>query len=163
MSELDPEHIRIIFEQAGRAQQRLVLVLGPSGSGKTAWLKGIAADHNFSYLAIGGPLAASLMNRSPLQRPLSLGTELDELLPPRPSPVCLDNLDLLFLPELHQDPLRCIGKLSEYRLIVAAFSGTFNGTEFSRASHDHPECYRSRISGTPVIHFGPLGPSLVQT
>jgi hypothetical protein len=56
--------------------------------------------------------------------------------------VMLDNIELLFAPELEQDPLRLLQRLSRNLTIVAAWPGTVDGGCLTYAEPGHPETRR---------------------
>ena len=157
--QFSPELIGQITNQ----RERLFLAIGPTGSGKTAWLREVAKFHSLKFLSIGDPLARALGELSPRQRPLSLARELDALLPQTKVGVCLDNTDLLFLPELKCDPVRLVAHLSQNRLVLASFTGTFDGKRFVRAYPDHPEYLSTELSGVTVASFEFGQPTFLQT
>ena len=53
--------------------------------------------------------------------------------------VLLDNIEVLFSPELQQDPLRLLQRLSRNRTIVAAWPGVLDGEHLLYAEPSHPE------------------------
>ena len=152
-----------VLRQAENARERLVLAVGPTGSGKTAWLRTMAADFSLAYFSLGPALAAGLSNVPLRQRPLALARTLEGLLPAPGARLCLDNTDLLFLPELQCDPLRFVAQLSQHRLVLAAFTGAFADGRFTRAYPDHPEYLSRPLSGLTVASFSLGVPTFFQT
>lgn len=163
MPSLHAEDFTTILRQASHAKERLVLALGPTGSGKTALLRAISDSHSLSYVSVGPDLAAALANVSARQRPLALSRILSGLLPPGDSGLALDNLDLLFLPELQCDPLRLVAQLSQHRLVIAAFTGEFANGRYIRAYPDHPEYISRPLLGLTVASLSAGIPSFYQT
>jgi len=56
--------------------------------------------------------------------------------------ILLDNIEILFATALSQDPLRLLQSLARNRAIVAAWPGTFDGTNLIYAEPGHPEVRR---------------------
>lgn len=163
MTELSFPDLPSLFRQADHARERLILVVGVSGSGKTAWLRDRAAAHGLAYLSVGAVLAPALVDVAPRQRPLAIGRTLDVMLRSIGNGICLDNTDLLFLPELRCDPLRLLAQLSQHRLVVASLTGMFSAGRFSRAYPDHPEYTSVLLSGVTVVHLASGYPTFFQT
>ncbi|HQL20595.1 MAG TPA: BREX-3 system P-loop-containing protein BrxF [Opitutaceae bacterium] len=162
MTDYSTADVGSLLRQANQSRERLILAIGPNGSGKTSWLRELAAAHGLTYLPIGAPLSRALGDLSPRQRPLSLARTLDSLLPAPGLGVCLDNTDLLFAPELQCDPLRLVAQLSQHRLVVAAFTGSFAAGRFTHAYPDHPEYLSVPLSGVTVALFTAGQPSFSQ-
>jgi len=163
MPSLQAEEFNTILRQASLAKERLVLALGPTGSGKTALLRAISDSHSLSYISVGPDIATALANISARQRSLGLSRILSGLLPPGDSGLALDNLDLLFLPELKCDPLRLVAQLSQHRLVIASFTGQFASGRYIHAYPDHPEYISRPLSGLTVALLSAGIPSFYQT
>jgi len=56
--------------------------------------------------------------------------------------IALDNIELLFDPALHQDPLACLQGLSRNKTLIAAWGGTFVKNALTYAEPGHPEYRR---------------------
>jgi hypothetical protein len=54
----------------------------------------------------------------------------------------LDNIEMLFHPDLHQDPLRLLQSLSRNRTIIAAWRGRCSERALIYAAPEHPEYRR---------------------
>ena len=54
----------------------------------------------------------------------------------------MDNLELLFSPDLAQDPLRLLQGLARNRTIVASWPGFMRGAQLIYAEPSHPEYRR---------------------
>lgn len=122
---------------------RLVLLVGPSGAGKTPLLKALSEEDGAPYLNVNLALSERLLPLTLKQRPLRVHRLLAEILDAQPAPVvCLDNIELLFDPSLHQDPLLCLQGLSRNKTLVVAWGGQFEGTVLSYAEPGHPEYRR---------------------
>ena len=159
----DAEDIASILRRSHHGRDRLILAVGPSGCGKTAWLRRAAAAHRLHYVSLGQPLAGAIANVTPRHRPIALARTLDHILPSGDGGLCLDNLDVLFLPELQCDPLRLVAQLSQYRLVLAGFTAQFFDGRFTRAYPDHPEYLSRVLSGVTVASLSSGDQTFFQT
>src|SRR5688572_22081975 len=107
---------------------RLLLIVGATNSGKTAALRAFATDRGYPILNVGLELARRLLDLTERQRILQLPKLLEELLVDlNPDVGILDNTEILFTPNLKQDPLRLLLGLSRNRVIIASWLGTLEG------------------------------------
>lgn len=63
----------------------------------------------------------------------------------------LDNLEILFHPDLELDPLRLLQKLSRNRTIVAAWNGSAHDGYLIYAKAGHPEYRRYPMNDLRVV------------
>lgn len=127
--------------QAPHRYTRLVLLIGPIGSGKTEHLQAYAQTTNSPYLPVGAPLAERLLATPARFRDTEATKALQDLCQ-GPGPFLLDNLELLFHPDLQLDPYRLLTGLARTRTIVAAWPGTYQNGTLTYAFAGHRE-YRS--------------------
>lgn len=122
---------------------RLVLLVGPSGSGRTAVLRALADADNVPVLNVGADISRRLLDLTERQRVLQLPKLLEDALTGIPDNLTvLDNIEVLFTPELKQDPLRLLQGLSRNRTIVASWLGNVEGGHLTYAAPEHPEFRR---------------------
>ncbi|HYF91538.1 MAG TPA: BREX-3 system P-loop-containing protein BrxF [Symbiobacteriaceae bacterium] len=129
-----------VADAAGR-YTRLVLLVGPKGSGKTALLKAYAQANNCPYSPVGALMAERLLATPPRFRDTESDRVLKELCQ-GPGPFLLDNLELLFTPELQLDPYRLLVGLARTKTVVAAWAGSLQNGTLTYAATGHKE-YRS--------------------
>lgn len=122
---------------------RLVLVVGSSRTGKTSTLQKVAARLGAPLLNVNLLLSEQLISLPRQQRALRLGDLLTEIVDGSQQPVVvLDNTEMLFDPELRQEPLRLLQTLSRRRALVAAWAGAISGADLTYAEPGHPEFRR---------------------
>ena len=122
---------------------RLLLIAGPVGSGKTPLLKALCQKHDLPYLNVNLALSQRLLDLTERERPLRvrrlLADVIDEQLA---DAVVLDNIELLFDPALHQDPLVCLQGLSRNKTLIVAWGGDYMNGVLTYAEPGHPEYRR---------------------
>lgn len=136
---------------AASLYHRLVLVVGPSGSGKTRALAALAAAKGWPRVNVNLQLSEKLLELTQKQRAVRVAGLFEELVRDTASEVVLlDNLELLFEPELAQDPLRLLQTLSRHRVVVASWPGSLEGQALTYAEPSHRE-YKKYASADAVI------------
>lgn len=130
-------------EQASGLYHRLVIVAGPPRSGKTSALRDLHGERGWPLVNINLALSERLLELSAKQRALRVARIVDDIVRERASDVVLiDNIEMLFHPDLMQDPLRLLQNLSRNRTIVATWRGAHTGMSLTYAAPDHPEYRR---------------------
>lgn len=142
--------VRAQFEGASQLYHRLVLVVGGQRSGKTTALRELADSGSLPFVNLNLALSQRLLEFTSKARSLRLPRLLDEIVAtPGGDVVILDNIEILFDPALHQDPLRCLQSVSRNRTIVASWSGSTAGRTLSYAEPGH--CEYQRYSDVSAI------------
>ena len=137
------ERILARLSEAAGLYHRLVLVVGPPRTGKTTALKELVKAEGWTLINVNLKLSELLLELTQKQRALRVPRLLGELSSKTPGDVVLlDNIELLFSPELAQDPLRLLQGLSRNRTVVATWCGTFENEYLAYAEPGHPEAKR---------------------
>lgn len=150
MTETRHEKLRRSLRAAEGLYHRLVLLVGEAGTGKTEVLREVAKELDTSVVNVNLALSSELLALTSKQRSLRLPGLLDQVMAKSNGPVVLDNLEILFDKDLHQDPLRLLQHLSRNRLVVASWSGTYASGGLSYAETGHPE-YRRYLGVDALI------------
>lgn len=134
--------IKRTIATAANRHTKLVIVVGPHGAGKSRLLALLAKDYSTDVLFIGGAVSERLIDEPFRRRPAAAGDWVSDLIRQAdPSLVTIiDNIEILFLPELKIDPLKLLQDSARNRVVVVAWPGTVNGTELQFAKPGHPEC-----------------------
>ena len=128
---------------APQLYHRLVLVVGPALSGKTVALRHLHDKHSWPLLNMNLLLSERLLDLTARRRALRVARIVDDIVDEQDAdPVILDNIEMLFHPDLKQDPLRLLQSLSRKRTVVATWRGDLQGSSLTYASPDHPEYRR---------------------
>ncbi len=129
--------------EAGGLYHRLLLVVGPPRSGKTGALRDIAASEGWPLVNVNLRLSELLLELTQKQRALRAARLLGDIVEAaNGDAVLLDNIELLFGPELAQDPLRLLQGLTRNRTVVVTWCGEYDGTTLTYAEPGHPEARR---------------------
>ena len=135
-----------IAEQVALAPQlyhRLVLVVGPVRSGRTSAFMALNEEMGWPLVNINLSLSARLLELTTRKRALRVARIMDDIVSElNADVVMLDNIEMLFHPDLKQDPLRVLQSMSRNRTVVASWRGALQGRTLTYASPDHPEYQR---------------------
>ncbi len=139
LSEQIEEHVL----KASQLYYRLVILVGPPRSGKTGALRSLHERHGWPFLNLNLALSEKLLELTVKQRALRVARIVDDIVINEMSAtVLLDNIEMLFHPDLKQDPIRLLQSLARNRTIVATWRGTNLGSTLTYATPDHPEFRR---------------------
>ena len=149
------EQIAARVSDAGGMYSRLVLVVGPQGSGKTRALQALSAEKGWPRINLNLELAKALIDLTVKQRSVRVPGLLDDLLRrSNKDVVMLDNIEMLFSPELAQDPLRLLQSLSRNRALVVTWSGSYDGKQLNYAEPGHKEARRYLSPDATIVLVG---------
>jgi hypothetical protein len=138
-----PKDLAVLCETAATLYHRVVLVVGPARSGKTRLLQATAAEHGWPLINLNQKLSELLLELTQRQRALRVPRLVSDLLTGTGAPVVLiDNLELLFSPDLAQDPLRLLQGVGRNQTVVAAWPGRVSGKQLTYAEPSHHEYRR---------------------
>lgn len=128
---------------AASLYHRLLLVVGPPRTGKTTALREVAADKSWPLVNVNLALSEPLLELTSRQRALRVPQLLEAVVKEHADEVLiLDNIEVLFSPELQQDPLRLLQRLARNRTVIAAWAGEYEGGSLTYADPAHPEYKR---------------------
>lgn len=121
---------------------KLVLLTGEYASDKSEILKNIAKSFNVPVINISLSISTQLFELTTKQRALRLTGIFDNLLPSDQPLAIFDHIEILFDPQLQQDPLQLMKKISKNQKILASWNGPITNNQLKYAEPNHPE-YRS--------------------
>lgn len=138
-----------LCQTAATLYHRLVLIVGPARSGKTRLLQAAAAANGWPLINLNQRVSELLLELTQRQRALRVPRLVGDVLEATGAGVVLvDNLELLFSPDLAQDPLRLLQGLARNRTVVASWPGVMVGNQLTYADPSHPEYRRYRDPDT---------------
>ncbi len=124
---------------------RLVLVVGPAAAERSSLLWALAAGVSAPYINVSLALAEALLPLPRAERVGEVGQQLEALVAGgEPDVVVLDNIEVLFLPELRVDLLARLRHLARNRTIVVAWPGRWSAGTLTYAEPEHPEHFEDR-------------------
>jgi hypothetical protein len=143
------------IEKARQLYHRLVIVAGPPRSGKTSALRDLHDEHGWPLVNVNLALSEKLLELTAKQRALRVARIVDDIVQDQAGDtVLLDNIEMLFHPDLKQDPLRLLQSLSRNRTIVATWRGAQLGSALTYATPDHPEFRRFEEPQALIVSSG---------
>jgi hypothetical protein len=143
------------IEMARQLYHRLVIVAGPPRSGKTSALRDLHEERGWPLVNVNLALSEKLLELTVKQRALRVARILDDVVQEQAGDtVLLDNIEMLFHPDLKQDPLRLLQSLSRNRTIVATWRGAQLGSSLTYAAPDHREFQRFEDPQALIISTG---------
>ncbi len=147
------EDLLSLVNQAGNQFYRLVLLVGPHGSGKTVALRKLSETLQRPRLNLNLELATQLLELSPAKRPARVGRLFNEIVERYESPVMLDNIELLFDPQLQVNPFRLLQEASRNQTLVVAWCGVCDKDRLGYAEAGHPEYKEYEASQVQVFNL----------
>jgi hypothetical protein len=137
------KHVAALCDTAVALYHRLVLVVGPARSGKTSLLQAASAEYGWPLINLNQRVSELLLELTQRQRALRVPRLVADVLDSTGAAIVLvDNLELLFSPDLAQDPLRLLQGLARNRTVVASWPGVMVGRQLTYAEPSHPEYRR---------------------
>ena len=132
-----------LCETAASLYHRLVLIVGPARSGKTRLLQAASAANAWPLINLNQRVSELLLDLTQRQRALRVPRLVGDVLASTGADVVLlDNIELLFSPDLAQDPLRLLQSLSRHRTVVTSWPGAVGGGQLTYAEPSHREYRR---------------------
>jgi len=133
-----------------------VLVTGPTWQSRTQLLRAVAEKLDYYYLALSLPLARSLQEMPERRRSLALAETIDTLItPPRGRAwrgCALDQIELLFLPELQANVYGLLQRLGREQPLLVAWPGSYRQGRLAYTPPGHAEHQSQRVGPIPCIH-----------
>ena len=121
-------------------------------SGKTQALWALSTKLGWPILNLNLALSERLLDLTVKQRALRVASAADDLLNERPAtPILIDRIEMLFHPDLKQDPLRLFQVLSRNRILVVSWPGTYLERVLTYAEPEHPEYRRYHAPEALII------------
>lgn len=149
---------------ASSLYHRAIFLVGAGSDARSATLVELGGKHGWPVVNLGLAFSQQLLDVPRRHRAVSAPQILAELL----DAVCgdallLDHIEVLFTPELAQDPVRLLQGLSRNRPLVVSWPGTREGTTLLYGEPGHPEYYKQAIPDLVCVEMaGASLPTLAQ-
>jgi len=132
-----------VVDQARRSFHNLVLLVGQARTRKTGILQQFAKDRSCPLLNVNLEFSQRMLEVPRNKRASKADQVFKNLIDENGSDLLvLDNLEILFDPDLKLLPLKLLKSASANQFIVASWSGTLRNDVLTYAEPDHPE-YKS--------------------
>lgn len=130
----------------------LIIIASPVKSDMACALQEMHAKHGWPLVNLNLALSERFLELSVKQRALRVATIVGDILQEASEKVVLiDNIELLFHPDLKQDPGKLLEMLSRNYTIVVAWPGTYSNKTLGYAIPSHSEYYRVEKPQTSVV------------
>ena len=137
-----------VMEYASSRPGVPVLVGGGTWEPRTQVMKALADARSLYYLPLGLELSKALQRVPPGRRALKVVDAVRTLsMPPEGSGLkgcAMDQIEVLFLPDLRVNVLSLLKRIARERLLVVSWPGIRKGREFVYAVPGHPEYQHGR-------------------
>lgn len=135
------EQLERLIGEINDTSSKLILLVGSGNSGKTRLLYQLAGRLGTVRLNVGLQLGRRLAVVPKNKRSFLVGELLREIADEERTrdPLLLDNLELLFDPDLQISPLESVRRLAHSKRVVAVWPGELRGDRLVYADISHPE------------------------
>ena len=137
-----------------QSYHHLLILAGPSLSGKTSVLACLAQANEWALVNVNLALSAKLLELSKRRRSTEASRLLAAILDELEEIVLLDKIEILFSPDLEQNPLALFRSLSRNRTLVVSWPGRLVSGKLTYAEAGHPEAREFPIDDTAVVETG---------
>ncbi len=140
------------IEQCEYQYNRILLLVGKFGSGKTKLLQTISKAYNYPYINLNLTLSERLLNLNNNERSLlDLNDIMSDIVNSNASKVIiLDNIEIVFNPELKRDPLQLFRHISRNKTIIVSWPGKYENQKLSYAEPHHPEYFEEKVTDLTI-------------
>ena len=140
------------INSAGTRYHRLVFLIGMGSDERSDVLEALAGKHAWLIVNLGTAFSQQLLDIPHRHRATSAPQILADLLDGiRGGILILDHVEVLFSPDLAQDPVRLLQGLSRNRTLVVSWPGTLDGTTLIYGEPSHPEYYRQPVEDLVAV------------
>ena len=129
----------------------LYLIVGQHGTGKTDTLKKIAEQLNESVVNLNLELSKALLEIPMMDRPYRAMKFFDRLPEMGNNFLLLDNIELLFEPELKLRALSALRNIARKKSVIATWPGEVTGNKLLHATRGHPEYFEGYLEKEIVL------------
>lgn len=149
------EELERLIVEVNDLNCKLILLVGPSQSGKTQLLRQLGAKLKIGVFNVGQELGRRLAATPNSKRGFLTSELLREIVDKEQveDQLLLDNLELLFEPSLHINPLDIAKRLAHSKCVVAVWPGELRSNHLTYADISHPEHRDYNRDGVVVLEL----------
>ena len=149
------EELERLIVEVNDLNCKLILLVGPSQSGKTQLLRQLGSKLKIGVFNVGQELGRRLAATPNSKRGFLTSELLREIADKEQveNQLLLDNLELLFEPSLHINPLDIVKRLAHSKCVVAVWPGELRGNHLTYADISHPEHRDYNRDGVVVLEL----------
>ncbi|AKI98230.1 hypothetical protein IX53_03470 [Kosmotoga pacifica] len=140
-----------VRELENSSPTRLYLIVGKHGTGKTKALKKIAEQLNEPIINSNMELSKALLEIPKMDRPYRAMKFFDKLPEMGNSFLLLDNIELLFEPELKLHALSALRNIARKKSVIATWPGEVIENKLLHAKRGHPEYFEGYLEDEIVL------------
>lgn len=131
---------------ASSLYHRAIFLVGAGSDARSGALAELGGKHGWPVVNLGLAFSQQLLDVPRRHRAVSAPQVLADLFDAVPGDaILLDHIEVLFTPELAQDPVRLLQGLSRNRPLVVSWPGARDGTTLLYGDPGHPEYYKQAI------------------
>jgi fluoride ion exporter CrcB/FEX len=143
---------------ASTRYHRLLLLVGSDRAGRGALLGTFAANTGSPLINVSMALSEALLPLPRVDRVAEVGILMDRLVSESGSQVvCLDNIEVLFVPDLRVDVLGRLQQLARNHTLIVNWPGAWSTGALTYADASHPEFFQSRADAASVFTVAAAG------
>ena len=137
---------------AGSRYHRLLLIVSSDAGHRSALLHAFAGDAGAPLVNVSMMVSESLLPLPRADRVAEVGVLLDRLIGDSGSQVvCLDRIEVLFVPDLRVDVLGRLQQLARNHTLIVNWPGTWSSGTLTYAETGHPEFFQARADAVSVF------------
>ncbi len=136
---MEYDDLHDFLQQVTHQYYRLVLITGGIPVDRTNYLKSFSPLRGH-YFNLNLALSTALLDVPSDKRALAILDILNRLITEQEDEIlCIDYIELLYLPELKLDPLKALLNLSRNKMLVVSWPGVYRNKKLFYAVPGHPE------------------------
>ena len=157
---VDLANLRQAVTATGHRYHQLLLLVGQEQNRRQALLQALATESGEPILHVSIVLAEALLPLPRAERVPELGGLLDRVVAESAAQIVfVDDIEILFSPELRVDVLSRLRQLSRNRIVVVNWPGEWVDGCLTYAEVGHPEFFQAQADAVSVFTVSELRPS----
>ena len=147
-----PMSLESVINSAATLYHRVVFLIGIESDGRSDALTALSGKHGWPVINLGTAFSQQLLDVPHRHRATSAPQILADLLDGTGGDtLLLDHVEVLFAPDLAQDPVKLLQGLSRNRTLVVSWPGTHDGATLIYGEPSHPEYYRQPVADLVTV------------